>query len=148
MKENILFKLSMLFLFSCIMIGCSETAANQEKDNDIIWEVRNEFFANDELLFRVFPDPTLTAGEPYDYLIHFTEPFSTFEGKKLAIYAEHKETGKRETAMSPITITRPSPGYSSLDRFTATFKLPYKGFWRYEIVLDDQFYGDVILMVN
>lgn len=148
MKGNILFKWSILFLIACIMIGCSETTANQEKDKDIVWEVRNEYFIDDELLFRVFPDPTLTAGEPYGYLIHFTEPFETFEGKKLAIYAVHKETGKRETAMSPMTITEPSPGYSSLERFTATFKLPYKGLWRYEIVLDEQFYGDVILMVN
>ncbi len=148
MKRNILFKLSMFLLFSCILTGCAKTAANQEKDIEVIWDVRNEYHSNDNLLFRVFPDPKLTSGESYEYLIHFTEPFDTFEGKKLAIYAYHKDTDERVTAMSPATITKPSPGYSSLERFTTTFELPYKGLWRYEIVLDEEVYGDVILMVN
>jgi hypothetical protein len=39
------------------------------------------------------------------------------------------------------------PG-SSLDRFTINFKLPLSGLWRYEVVLDDEIYGDVILSVK
>ena len=148
MKRNILFKLSLFLLFSCILTGCAKTTANQEKDIEVIWEVRNEYYSNDKLLFRVFPDPRLTSGESYEYLIHFTEPFDIFEGKKLGIYAYHKETDERVTAMAPATITKPSPNYSSLERFVTTFELPYKGLWRYEIVLDEEVYGDVILMVN
>jgi hypothetical protein len=69
------------------------------------WEVRNEYVENDKVLFSVFPDPNLTAGKPYGYMINFTEPFETFKGKKIAIYAYHKETGKRVTAFTPKTIT-------------------------------------------
>ena len=148
MKRNILFNISIFLLFSCILIGCAKTAANEEKDIEIIWDVRNEYHLNDKLLFRVFADSELSAGESHEYLIHFTEPFATFEGKKLGIFAYHKDTGERVTAIPPATISEPSPGYSSLERFTATFELPYNGLWRYEIVLDEQVYGDVILMVN
>jgi len=130
------------------LLGCSKSATNQEKGTEINWDVRNEYHSNDKLLFRAFPDPELSAGELHKYLIHFTEPFTTFEGKKFAIYVYHKETGERITAVSPATISKPSPGYSSLERFTFTLSLPHSGLWRYEIVLDEQIYGDVILMVN
>lgn len=88
------------------------------------------------------------AGKPYGYLFHFTAPFETFKGKDLAIYAYHKETGEKVTVVSPQTIKEPSSGYSSLERFTATFEVPFSGLWRYEVVLDDEFYADVVLLVK
>ena len=90
----------------------------------------------------------MQAGNHFLYLFHFTAPFETFEGKELGIYAYHKETGENITAVSPITIKEPSSGYSSLERFTATFEVPYSGMWRYEVELDGLFYADVVLFVK
>ncbi|GIN84226.1 hypothetical protein J6TS2_06120 [Heyndrickxia sporothermodurans] len=66
----------------------------------------------------------------------------------MAIYAYHKETGEKITAVSPFTIKEPSPGYSSLERFTTTFEVPFGGLWRYEVFLNDKFYADAILLVK
>lgn len=72
---------------------------------------------------QIFPDPNLVAGKPFGYIFHFTAPFETFKGKKLAIYAYHKETVEKITAVSPFAIKEASPGYSSLERFTTTFEV-------------------------
>ncbi|WP_096187213.1 hypothetical protein [Evansella halocellulosilytica] len=109
---------------------------------------RPNYVENDELLFRVSPDPGLRAGESFGYLFHFSEPFETYEGKELAIYAYHEETEERVIAVSPRKVTEPSSGYSSLERFTANFELPIGGLWRYEVELDGELYGDVILSVK
>ena len=45
-------------------------------------------------------------------------------------------------------IKEPSKGYSTLERFTATFAVPKSGLWRYEVVLDGEFYADVVLAVK
>lgn len=119
---------------------------NPVVDND--WEIRNEYVENNRVLLSVFPDPALTAGKPYGYMFSFSEPFETFKGKELAIYAQHLESGDRITALAPQKITEPSPGYPSLERFTHTFEVPVSGLWKYEVLVDGQFYGDVILSVT
>ncbi|KHF38563.1 hypothetical protein [Halalkalibacter okhensis] len=111
------------------------------------WEVRNEYEKNDKVLFSLYPDPALTAGKPYGYIFSFTEPFKTFEGKELAIYAQHYD-GERIIVLAPTKITEPSPGYTGLERFTHTFEVPVGGLWKFEVYLDDQFYGDVIMSVR
>lgn len=112
------------------------------------WKVRNEYKVNDKVLFTVATEPNLSAGKPAGYVFSFTAPFETFKGKTIAIYAYHKKTGKKETAVPLKTITEPSPGYPSLNRFTANFTLPLSGLWKYEVVLNEQIYGDVVLNVN
>lgn len=112
------------------------------------WKYRDEYAKDGIVLLSLAPDPVLEAGKPFGYLFHFTAPFETFEGKELAIYAYNKETGEKITAVSPIKIEEPSSGYSSLERFTATFEVPYGGLWRYEVVLDGEFYADVVLFVK
>jgi hypothetical protein len=112
------------------------------------WEVRNEYVEHNKVLLRINPDPALAAGRPYGYMFSFTEPFETYKGKEIAIYAYHKETGEGITVLPPKKITEPSSGYSSLNRFTTTFELPIGGIWRFEVVLDEQIYGDVILSVK
>ena len=111
-------------------------------------ENRDIYVKDGEVLLLVAPDPSLSAGKPYGYLFHFTAPFETFKGKELAIYAYHKETGEKITGLPPETIKEPSTGYSTLERFTATFSVPKSGLWRYEVVLDGEFYADVVLAVN
>ncbi|QED46587.1 hypothetical protein [Cytobacillus dafuensis] len=113
----------------------------------IDWKPRNEYAENDKVLFSIFPDPNLVAGKSYGYMFSFAEPFETYKGKKLAMYAYHKETGERITAVPPEKITEPSSGYPSLNRFTTFFELPIGGLWRIEVEFDGKFYGDVILNV-
>ena len=133
-------------LFGNVVVNVQEENKSKGVADD--WKVRTEYIKNGKVLFAVFPDPTLSAGKPAGYMISFKESFETFKGKKITIYVYHKETGKRVTALSPQTISEPSPGYPSLNRFTTNFTLPLSGLWRYEVVLNDQIYGDVILSVN
>jgi len=111
------------------------------------WTVRAEYRLQGESIFQIYPDPYLSAGSSFGYMIHFTAPFETFAGKKISIYAYHKESNTRVTALLPQTISEPSSGYRSLERFTMSFALPFSGIWRYEVKLNDQFYGDAVLPV-
>lgn len=111
-------------------------------------ENRDVYTKGGNVLLIVAPDPSLSAGKPYGYLFHFTEPFETFKGKELAIYAYHQETGEKITGLSPETMNEPSTGYSTLERFTATFTIPKSGVWRYEVVLDGEFYADIVFAVK
>ncbi|MGP4079428.1 hypothetical protein ACTWQL_05885 [Pseudalkalibacillus sp. R45] len=112
------------------------------------WEVREEYKKDGKVLLNVHPAQSLVAGKPFGYLFSFTESFETFKRKKLAIHAYHKETDEKLTVVSPKTVDKPSPGYSSLERFTANFEMPKGGIWRYEVVLDGEFYADVVLSVK
>lgn len=112
------------------------------------WEVHHDYQENHKILFSILPDPELHAGMPYGYIFSFKEPFDTYKGKKLSISAVHKETGQRIEVLSPRIITKPSPGYSSLQRFSTSFQIPYSGLWRYEVYLDGKAYGDVVIRVD
>ncbi|NLP52106.1 hypothetical protein HC179_15485 [Bacillus sp. RO1] len=113
-----------------------------------MWEIRHEYKENQNILFSIFPDPELEAGKPYGYIFNFAEPFKTYKGKELSISALNKETGERVQVLSPQKIIEPSSGYSSLQRFTVTFQVPYGGIWKYQVYLDGKAYGDVAVSVD
>ncbi|MBO8173311.1 MAG: hypothetical protein H0Z33_15685 [Bacillaceae bacterium] len=125
-------------------IALKSTLMNKLTD----WEVRHEYIEGDQLIFRLSPDPELSAGKPYGYLFNFREPFYVYQGKKLAMYAYHQDTGQRVTALSPQVINEPTPGYPTLSRFVTEFELPVGGLWRIEVFLDGRLYGDVIVNVK
>jgi len=112
------------------------------------WEVRYEFVRDGEEILRVMPDPVLEAGTHSGYIFHFSEPFETFKDKEIAIYAYHKNTGEKFTVASPELIKEPSPGYYTLERFTATTVIPISGLWRYEVEINGEFYADIVLNVK
>jgi hypothetical protein len=115
------------------------------KDN---WNVRKKYIKNGKVVLGIMEDPSLRAGKSFGYIFSFSEPFEMFEGKELAIYAYHKETGDKITVVPPNIVTEPSPGHSSLERFVAFFEIPLSGMWRYEVEIDGKFYADVILSVE
>ncbi|MGM0752502.1 MAG: hypothetical protein ACQET6_11245 [Bacillota bacterium] len=112
------------------------------------WKVSHDYQENDQVVFSIFPDPELHAGKVSGYIFSFKDSFDTFKGKELSMSAVHKETGKRMEVVSPKKITEPSPGYSSLQRFSTSFQVPFSGLWRYEIYLDGKAYGDVVVNVG
>ncbi|MGM7700538.1 hypothetical protein ACSVDE_02370 [Pseudalkalibacillus sp. Hm43] len=144
---------SLSLLFGIVYFGASQmdffngyNVAHEGKE--VNWEARQDYKEDGKLLLSVYPDPALTAGKPYGYLFHFTEPFKTYEGKELTINAYHKETGEKLMVVPPTTITNPSSGYPSLERYTPTFEVPEGGLWRYEVLLNGEFYADVIIRVS
>ncbi|MDP5273256.1 hypothetical protein [Chengkuizengella axinellae] len=139
---------SFILLFAIFTItSCSGT---EESNSEVLLDskTRDQYIENGEVLFTIFPDPGLVAGKSFGYVISFSESFETYKGKELSIYAYHEETGKQIIAFPPEIITEPSSGYLSLNRFTFSFELPLSGLWRYEIILDKEVYGDVILDVK
>jgi len=111
------------------------------------WKVTHDYEENNKVIFSIFPEPELHADMPNGYIFSFKEPFDTFKGSELSISAVHKETGKRIEVLSPQKIKEPSPGYSSLQRFSTSFQVPYSGLWRYEVYLDGKAYGEVVVSV-
>ncbi|WP_019152523.1 helix-turn-helix domain-containing protein [Robertmurraya massiliosenegalensis] len=121
--------------------GTQETLQNE-------WEVRYSYKKNGRELFAVFPDPFLTAGKPFGYIFSFKESFDTYKGKEIEIDIIHQETGERINVLPSQKITEPTPGYSSLNRFTTEFIVPNTGLWKYEVYLDEKLYGDVIVSIE
>jgi hypothetical protein len=115
---------------------------------DSEWKVRHDYSRNGKQLFSVFPDPYLTAGKSFGYIFSLDEPFDTYKGKNIEIFAVHNTTGERINVLPSEKITEPSPGYSSLGRFTTTFTVPKDGLWKYEIYFNNKLYGDVVLSVG
>lgn len=111
------------------------------------FEIRHVFHKDGKEVFSVFTDPALKAGDPYGYIFSFQEPFDIYEGKELSITAVNQESGERIQALEPLKITEPSSGYSSLQRFTTTFKIPNGGLWVYEVYLNGDGYGEVAVEV-
>jgi len=142
--KNIAF-LALLFIPILSLVSCSPEKSTEETVN---WEARSEYKMNEKVLLTVYPEPTLLADKSSGYIFHFTEPFETFKGKELAIYATHKETEEKISIVEPLIVEEPSSGYSSLQRFTANFEIPEKGLWRYEVLLDKEFYADVVFLVK
>ncbi|MGE6257263.1 hypothetical protein ACQKCU_05015 [Heyndrickxia sporothermodurans] len=151
--KKIIFVVFSLFLVSTVLlVACSKESEKKtkEKEEEVIdnWKPHDKYVKGEKVLLSISPDPNLVSGKPFGYIFHFTAPFETFKGKKLAIYAYHKDTGEKITAVSPITIKEPSQGYSTLERFTATFEVPFGGLWRYAVFLNDKFYADAVLLVK
>jgi hypothetical protein len=140
-----------------LLLFYTDLLANFSSDGDVNqggrqtleseWKVRDKYTRNGKVLFSVYPDPTLSAGTPYGYMFSFNEPFDTYKGKEMEIYALHRETGERINVLPSEKITEPSSGYSSLGRFTTALTVPEGGLWKYEIYFDKNFYGDVVLSV-
>ncbi|MUK90555.1 hypothetical protein GMD78_19545 [Ornithinibacillus sp. L9] len=150
-------KFTILFAIVLFITGCATNTTKEEaeenatpkKDSPIDWQVRNDYLDDHgQILFSVLPDPNLTADKPYSYVFNFKESFDAYKNKELTIYAYHKEKEERITALSPKKISDPSPGYSSLEEFTTVIELPHSGLWRFEIVFDEEVYGDVIIEVD
>ncbi len=120
-----------------------ESITTNGLSNQNNFEIRHEFNRDGQEVFSVLADPALKAGEPFGYIFSFQEPFNVFEGKELSITAVNQENGERIQALDPLKITEPSSGYSSLQRFTTTFEIPYGGLWTYEVYLDGDGYGEV-----
>ncbi|MDP5276352.1 hypothetical protein [Chengkuizengella axinellae] len=143
---------TIILIVAISLTGCSiDTETEKNKSKDVVdWQVRNEYVKNGKVLFTLFHVPELTTGETYGYEIHFTEAFETDEDIELAIYAYHKETGERIIAYSPKKIKPESTlGFvAKLNTFIFEVKYPLTGLWRYEVILDNEIYGDAILDIK
>ncbi|QPC48261.1 hypothetical protein [Mangrovibacillus cuniculi] len=111
------------------------------------WTIRDQFIKDGEVLFTIFPDPNVTNGKKFGYLVNFTEPLERFKGRELAVYATHRDRRTQRVLFTPKVITEPSEGYDSLQRFTFEGKLDWSGHWRFIVVLDGEFYGDTVLFI-
>ncbi|WP_409251672.1 hypothetical protein V1502_16250 [Bacillus sp. SCS-153A] len=138
----------MLVLISAQLLPGHGNNPNSSPASPVEWEVRDRYVEDGVQKFTVFPEPELTAGKPAGYLFSFGEPYKTYEGKMLSIDAYNQTTGDRINVVTPTEVTEPSPGYSSLQRFTARFEIPYGGMWKYVVLLDGEYYGEVVLAVN
>ncbi|WP_456274117.1 hypothetical protein [Bacillus sp. AK031] len=116
--------------------------------NKTNWEVRHSFRKNGKEILRILPEAGLSSGKHFGYIFNFSEPFESFKGKEIAVYAYHRETDERITAVPPGIVTESTTGFPSMERFTASFVFPKSGLWRVEIELDGEYYADVVLSVK
>lgn len=111
-------------------------------------ELRQSYYKDGNLLLQVFPDPELKAGQSYGYIFSFAELGLEAVNKTMAIEAVHLATGRRETIVKPHVLTPEILAGISFDRYTVFSALPLEGYWRYEVLLEGEFYADVIFDVG
>ncbi|QJC50507.1 hypothetical protein HGI30_02140 [Paenibacillus albicereus] len=98
-----------------------------------------------KVVLQAFPEGNgLKAGLRQGLLLVFDEPTSAHRGEEVTVTAVHEATGARETIADAL-VGEAGPDSQPLERFGASFVLPYGGMWRVEATLDGTFYGDVVL---
>ncbi|UTR10073.1 hypothetical protein MM300_19685 [Evansella sp. LMS18] len=96
-----------------------------------------------DILFRMVPDPELTAGEEFEYVFSFFEEYEVYDGKEVAITAKHQDTEESVTLAEPQKRSE-----EEMERLEVSVTLPEGGFWTFEVSLDGELYGDVEIFVS
>lgn len=148
---SILLAVSVPIAIALLIIGWSqfrgEVLFSKVESNFISAKPAAQYTYYDQLgrrLFTVNPEPHAEAGKTEGYMFHFDEPLETYSGKALMLQAVHLKSGAKETLSSEV-ITKPSPGYAGLERYTTRFVLPLEGMWELNVLLDDKPYGSIKL---
>ncbi|WP_078596466.1 hypothetical protein [Evansella clarkii] len=96
-----------------------------------------------DILFRMVPDPELTAGEEFEYVFSFFEEYEEYAGKEVAITAKHQDTEDTVKLAEPRVRSE-----EEMERLEVSVTLPEGGFWTFEVSLDGKVYGDVEIFVS
>lgn len=95
---------------------------------------------------HVFPGGDYPAGSPSGSWWNLYVPVETLEGQNIRITATHKETGMQIEELPPTKIT-PEMAYDNFTRVSSTFSLPLSGFWKFDMYIGEEKFGDVVFDV-
>jgi len=125
---------------------------------DESWRPHSQFKIDGVVQWEVFPGGDLVAGKPAGAGWMIRKPLSELTGHKATIVATHRQTGltlkelpettiDKTNAQEFGTLTPSEPGAVDQTRLVTNLALPLGGQWKFELSLDGEPQGDVVLNV-
>ena len=95
---------------------------------------------------QAFPGGDYAAGSPAGAVWFLQLPIQELEGKHIRILATHRDTGMILEELPETRITR-DMAYDKSTRVVSRFGIPLAGLWRFDVMVDQQKYGDIVVDV-
>ncbi|WP_456289496.1 DUF4871 domain-containing protein [Paenibacillus sp. AK002] len=110
------------------------------------WTPRSVYTVDGVDKLQVFPGGETAAGSPAGAWWNLLTPIQELEGKTISISAVHRDTGTTIEELAETEITS-DMAYNDLTRVSSRFALPLSGLWRFDVMVDNEKYGDIVIDV-
>lgn len=110
------------------------------------WTPHNVYSEDGTDKLQVFPGGDYAAGSPAGAWWNLLTPVQELEGKTIRISAVHRDTGITFEELAETVITS-DMAYDDFTRVSSRLALPLSGLWRFEVMVDGEKYGDIVIDV-
>lgn len=110
------------------------------------WAPRSVYTEDGVDKLQAFPGGDYAAGSPAGAVWFLQLPIQELEGKHIRILATHRDTGMILEELPETRITR-DMAYDKSTRVVSRFGIPLAGLWRFDVMVDQQKYGDIVVDV-
>ncbi|OIA99273.1 DUF4871 domain-containing protein [Paenibacillus sp. LC231] len=110
------------------------------------WAPRSVYTEDGVDKLQAFPGGDYAAGSPAGAWWNLLTPIQDLEGKTIRISAVHRDTGITLEELAETKITS-DMAYNDFTRVSSRFALPLSGLWRFDVMVDQEKYGDIVVDV-
>nr|WP_251035793.1 DUF4871 domain-containing protein [Paenibacillus sp. ISL-20] len=110
------------------------------------WTPRNVYTENGVDKLQAVQGGDFTAGSPAGAWWNLLTPIQALEGKTIRITAVHRDTGTTLEELVETKITS-DMAYDNFTRVSSRFALPLSGLWRFDVMVNQEKYGDIVVDV-
>ncbi|MBO9606764.1 MAG: DUF4871 domain-containing protein [Paenibacillaceae bacterium] len=112
-------------------------------------ELQRQVYERDgRKMLTVLPGGNATAGQQEGSWWIFEQPPEQMAGRHLRVEATQERTGSKMTLLADVVIGESDPAYPSVTKVATPFGLPAEGPWKLDIYLDDEWFGDVVIVAG
>ncbi|MGV2685788.1 DUF4871 domain-containing protein, partial [Clostridium perfringens] len=110
------------------------------------WTPRSVYTEEGVDKLQAFPGGDYAAGSPAGAWWNLLPPVQELEGKTIHITAVHRDTGTTLEELAETEITS-DMAYDNFTRVSSRFGIPLAGVWRFDVMVDQEKYGDIVIDV-
>lgn len=110
------------------------------------WAPRSVYTEDGVDKLQAFPGGDYAAGSPAGAWWNLLTPIQDLEGKTIRISAVHRDTGITLEELAETKITS-DMAYNDFTRISSRFALPLSGLWRFDVMVNQEKYGDIVVDV-
>lgn len=110
------------------------------------WTPHNVYSENGTDKLQAVPGGDYAAGSPAGVWWNLLTPVQELEGKTIRISAVHRDTGTTLEELAETVITS-DMAYDDFTRVSSRFALPLSGLWRFNVMIGQEKYGDIVIDV-
>ncbi|GAA0842785.1 DUF4871 domain-containing protein [Paenibacillus glucanolyticus] len=110
------------------------------------WTPHNVYAENGVVKLQAIPGGDFAAGAPAGAWWNLLAPIQELEGKHIRISAVHRDTGTTLEELAETEITS-DMAYNDFTRVSSRFGMPLSGLWKFNVMVDDEPYGDIVIHV-
>ncbi|KOP64578.1 hypothetical protein AMS62_04410 [Bacillus sp. FJAT-18019] len=110
------------------------------------WTPHNVYSENGTDKLQAVQGGDYAAGSPAGARWNLLTPIQELEGKTIRISAVHRDTGTTLEELAETIITS-DMAYDDFTRVSSRFALPLSGLWRFDVMVGQEKYGDIVIDV-